>query len=354
MTDFFSRLLQLLQVHRTCVIARIVRQAGSAPRGTGTRCIILPDGSIEGTIGGGLLEYRVIEAARGVFKDGRALLLPFRLNGGELAASDMLCGGEVDVYLEAVDAGNRASLAVFEAACRAIESGRRGRLATLIAPGKTAAAASGRLYLDADGSRVGELGAECEPDRPSLGQLEAAPAPALVNIDGIDAPLFIEAVELADILYIFGAGHVSTCIAPLARSVGFQVVVIDDRADFASRERFPSADAVRVLPFREAFAGLVITATSYIVIVTRGHQHDGEVLRNALLKSNGYIGMIGSRRKRDTLYAALREEGYAQAQLDRVHCPVGLAIGAETPEEIAVSIVGELIEVRRAMRATGR
>lgn len=148
-------------------------------------------------------------------------------------------------------------------------------------------------------------------------------------------------------LYIFGAGHVSRPTAELASAVNFRTVVLDDRADFANRERFPQAAEIHVLPdFKDCFAGLEVNDNSYIIIVTRGHLHDKTVLGQALATPARYVGMIGSSKKRNAIYDALRDEGVAQKEIDRCYCPIGLSIGAQTPEEIAVSIVGELIQKR--------
>ena len=128
---------------------------------------------------------------------------------------------------------------------------------------------------------------------------------------------------------------------------GFDVVVIDDRSEFADPVRFPEAVAVNTIAgFDRAFENLTVTADTYIIIVTRGHLHDRGVLEQALKTPAAYIGMIGSRRKRDAIYDRLLKDGFTQADIDRVHCPIGLKIGADTPEEIAVSIVAELIAVR--------
>jgi xanthine dehydrogenase accessory factor len=156
----------------------------------------------------------------------------------------------------------------------------------------------------------------------------------------------VEPLRPEDVVHIFGAGHISTFVAPLAKMVGFRVVVIDDRQEFANRDRFPHADDILLLPFSEAWNAISLTRSSYLVIVTRGHAHDTTVLRGAVREDVAYVGMIGSRRKRNVVYRALMGEGVPPELLDRVHSPIGLDIGAETPEEIAVSIVGELISVR--------
>jgi xanthine dehydrogenase accessory factor len=149
-------------------------------------------------------------------------------------------------------------------------------------------------------------------------------------------------------MYIAGGGHVALPTARIAAQTGFEVTVIDDRAEFARPERFPWAARTRVAPeYADCFAGYAPEARDYIVIVTRGHRYDGAVLAQALQTRAGYIGMIGSSRKREQVYSALRGQGVSEEDLARVRCPVGIPLGAETPEEIAVSIVAECIARRR-------
>jgi len=159
--------------------------------------------------------------------------------------------------------------------------------------------------------------------------------------------ILIEPVLPAATMFLFGAGHVAQPTARLAAFVGFRVRVVDDRAEFANAQRFPEADEVRVVTdFDSALKGLAIDRNTFIVIVTRGHLHDKTVLMQALRTEAAYIGMIGSRRKRDHIFKALLKQRFTQADLNRVHSPIGLDIGAETPEEIALSIVAELAQVR--------
>ena len=158
--------------------------------------------------------------------------------------------------------------------------------------------------------------------------------------------ILLEPIFSEPTVYIFGGGHVSEQLSPLAKKVYFKVVVIDDREIFANRTRFPEADEVIVSEFEKCFNQLNIDETSYIVIVTRGHLYDGFVLKQAVKTKARYIGMIGSKRKIRTLYQNLMEEGIAKDALARVYAPIGIDINSETPEEIAVSIVAELIKVR--------
>jgi xanthine dehydrogenase accessory factor len=148
-------------------------------------------------------------------------------------------------------------------------------------------------------------------------------------------------------VYIFGGGHIGARLVPLCHLLGFRTVVVDDRAEFASRDRFPLAGDVIAAPsFDRIIDDLPIGEDSYVVIVTRGHGGDQAILRQVLRRRPGYIGMIGSRRKRGLIFEQLAREGCTPDDLSRVHCPIGLPVGAETPEEIAVSIAAELIAAR--------
>jgi xanthine dehydrogenase accessory factor len=175
---------------------------------------------------------------------------------------------------------------------------------------------------------------------------------ALIDID--NNHYVVAPIQPPDTAYIIGAGHVSKEIALLTKQVGFRTLVFDDRGEFANTERFPDVDGVYVCgDFAGVFDTFAITPGSYIVIVTRGHRFDKEVLAQALGTDAGYIGMIGSRKKRDYVYSQLRNEGFDSSELERVYCPIGLAIDAETPAEIAVSIVAQMIHHRANRRKNG-
>ena len=171
-----------------------------------------------------------------------------------------------------------------------------------------------------------------------------------VSIEYIDAKHpenFVADFGLKSTAFIFGAGHVGKALEPVLRYVNFTTKVIDDRPDYANRERFPEADEVVVIDsFLDAYQGVETDENSYIIIMTRGHSADYDVLKQTLGKTVGYIGMIGSRGKVAQLYKMAKEDGFTQEQLDRVHSPIGLEISAETPEEIAISVVAEMIKVR--------
>lgn len=166
-------------------------------------------------------------------------------------------------------------------------------------------------------------------------------------IEAADPGDFIEEFKLRSDAYIFGGGHVAYALEPLLRHVDFTTTIIDDREEYANADRYPDAERTLVCgDFDHCFDGVETDDDSYIVIVTRGHRGDLQVLRQALQRPNAYIGMIGSRRKNKLLFDTLLEEGVTQEQLDCVHAPIGLRIKSETPEEIGVSIVAEMIQVR--------
>ncbi len=353
MEKAFEDISKLLQEGQKVVLASIIRQVGSSPRTIGTKCIVLEDGSIKGTIGGGLLEYQVMERAKESLKEGKSAIIHFKLTGDEVAKSDMLCGGVVDVYLEPLFPENAVARDIFKRISSFINEGRKGLLLTLVSDGIKSEDETNRLLIEEDGSTMGEIRTVSEEGKQKLAKYLKIKAPKLMEIEKGKESVFVEPVRPYDILYLFGAGHVSTFVASLASMVGFRVIVIDDRKEFANKERFKEADELIVLPFSDVFKKINISSSSYIAIITRGHIHDLNVLREALKKSDGYIGMIGSRRKREIIYQALIKEGVSDERLKQVHSPIGMDIDAETPEEIAVSIVAEIIRVRASSNISG-
>jgi xanthine dehydrogenase accessory factor len=352
MSEIYRKAAEVLTAGRRCVLATMVRQAGPSPRHLGTKCLILEDGTIEGTIGGGLLEARTIQTARAVFETGRPARMALSLTGRDVAETDMLCGGNVEVFLEPVLPQDPSSLALFRRLRSLVTRGGKGLLATVMDAGHWPTGTAARAFLAEGEEVIGDLGLAIgtwEALGRSIGKILDAGRPQileLVSASGASVPVFAEPLVSAPALYVFGGGHVSSEIVPLAGRCGFRVVVIDDRAEFAGAARFPSAAEVIQASFYGAMERIPVDASSFLVIVTRGHLHDKAVLAQALRTDARYIGMIGSRRKRDIIYAALLEEGYTRADLDRVHSPIGLDIGAETPAEIAVSVVAELIRER--------
>jgi xanthine dehydrogenase accessory factor len=256
MNDIYQEIVRIRAEGEEAALVTIVSATGSTPREEGAKMLVRADGSILGTIGGGSLEARVIKEAIKVIGQGKPKQLHTGLTAKEVEADGMLCGGEVEV--------------------------------------------------------------------------------------------FIEPILTPPTLYIFGGGHISLSLARMGKPLGFKIAVIDDRPDFANADRFPEADTVLAEDFSKAFPKLKIDKSSYIVIVTRNHQYDGVVLEWAVGTKAKYIGMIGSQAKNKAIFSHLSAKGVTKGQLARVHAPIGVEINAQTPEEIAVSILAEIVKVRRS------
>jgi len=251
---------------------------------------------------------------------------------------------------------------LFEEIVRMRRAGERGALATIVhTNGSIPSYESSRMLVREDGSIAGTIGGGCveaevwaaakevmqaEQPRKMTFNLNQDAAYDSGLICGGTLEIFVEPILPQPLLYIFGGGHISSAVARIASSAGFSVTVADDREAFSNTERFPMADKLYTT-YEEAFAKIAPNGSAYLLIVTRGHRDDMRVLAWAVRTEARYIGMIGSKRKVLSVYKALEKEGYLPEEFDRVHAPVGLDIGALTPEEIAVSITAELIAVRR-------
>ncbi len=252
---------------------------------------------------------------------------------------------------------------IYEQIVKLRSEGRRGAVATIVnVRGSVPSFETAKMLVRDDGSIVGTVGGGCveaevwqaarevmesEKPRTITFNLNQNPKYDTGLVCGGTLDIFIEPVLPPALLYIFGAGHVALSLYQTAKAAGFDVSVIDDRESYANRERFPEANEVIAEDFDKAMARLSPNETSYVVIVTRGHRDDMRVLRWAVQTQARYIGMIGSKRKTITIFRELVKEGLSENLFERVHAPVGLDIGAITPEEIAVAITAELIAIRR-------
>lgn len=352
MKDIYEKVIELAEKGRFSVLATIIRQTGSTPRGIGTKFVIMEEGSFEGTIGGGQLEAKVLEEAKEVFKIRAPLRLNFVLKGTDVEKTEMLCGGDAEVFLEPVSPDNPGHIDIYKRAIEVIGRGGAGMMVTAVDTKRWKSGQVPKIFLEPDAGSVGSLAGHPGIEDRLAGEMSSILKKRQpINVTFGDAgaeqvEFFVDPVMSEPVLYVFGGGHVSLQIVPLAAMVGFKVVVIDDRPEFADPRKFPEAMSVHEYPFEGVFDRLPIDQSSYIVIVTRGHLHDRTVVIQSLKSQARYTGMIGSRRKRAIVYKKLLEEGFTQADLDRIYSPIGIDIQAETPEEIAVSIVAELIKVR--------
>ena len=348
MIKLLQSICHLLEEGEDLVLATIIDHSGSTPRSVGTKMVVRPDGTIIGTIGGGLAEFHAQKLAREVYKTGKALTETVEFTGADAAATDqMICGGRLEILLELILA-DPENLKELKELIAALQNGHKGFLIKALDAADEEVRRMEWCLVNNDSVTLGTF--PCPDSLISSLTGEAANAKKSLAVTVENKRFFVEPTILPGTVFLFGAGHVSRPVAELASLVDFQTVVIDDRLEFANAERFPKADLLKVVQsYSQSFEGLEINRDSYVVIVTRGHLHDKTVLEQALKSSAGYIGMIGSKRKRDLIYQELLGKGFTKGDLGRVCAPIGLAIGAETPEEIAVSIVAELIQIRADM-----
>jgi xanthine dehydrogenase accessory factor len=370
--EIWAEAVRTLERDKPFALATVVNVRGSTPREVGAKMIVRDDGQF-GTIGGGCGEAEVFRKARVLLEDGgEARLAEVDLTGDFDQQEIGTCGGVMDVFIDLWRP--REDLETARRLAEAAEHNRPAALLTVVDPGIGAGSQPGG---NGSAAKVGDrtvvdvsrraapldgfagLGAAAAQ---TLGERTADAVAALFEIgaDGAVRPatriepsgaprVFLDPITGAQRLIIAGAGHIAQPLAQLGTMLGFHVTVIDDRAAFANRERFPNADKIVVRPFVAAVEALELDRHCYLLSVTRGHAFDEEVLRAALKRRNGaFIGMIGSRRRVRATLERIAESGVPAAEIDEVHAPLGVDLGAETPAEIAVSIIGEVIRERRS------
>lgn len=337
-------MVEFLRKKESFAVATLFDKTGSAPRSDGAKMMVQADGSITGTIGGGRLEAVAIELARKVIAERETVVQRFDLTSKDAAASDMICGGKGEILVDFIDALDENNQAIYSSAAEIALHGGKGWLITILGKTiETSGISRQQCLVKPDKTMIGSV--ICNPDL--LENLINGPAKISLHSEVFEGQrILVEPLQEGGTVYIFGAGHVSQKIAPLSEGVGFRTIVLDDRADYANRERFQGSVETRVIDTFKKLPELNIDKDSYLVIVTRGHLFDKDVLEQVLRSKAAYIGMIGSRTKRDLIYKELIERGFSFEELSHVYCPIGTAIRAETPEELGISIVGELVKVR--------
>jgi xanthine dehydrogenase accessory factor len=340
----YSELLRLARAGRRAVLATVVKTDGSSPQVAGASALFTTDGLACGTVGGGFVESEIVQAARTALRGRGSRLIRFDLSDESFEDADGVCGGGMTVLLDAAPDRNVRALGLLAAA-----GGKRraGVLATFVERGR--------------GDRIAGI------VRRWVLSSGRAPAPSAAGFPGFAAAiatvwtenrpqwleegrrcLYLEPHAPRPRLVIAGAGHVGRAVARLGTFLGFEVAVVDDRAEFASQGRFPEAEQVVVADPATYLGALRLSATDHVVIVTRGHRGDENALRACIRRRPAYLGMIGSRRKIELMRERFLRSGEAtERQWARVHAPIGLPIGSRTVEEIAVSIAAELVRERR-------
>lgn len=316
MRKLSQKVVEALERGENTVLVTVLESHGSAPRGIGACMLVYEDGTTVGTVGGGKVEYAAtVEATRHLHDEG-CFAETYNLTNNEAGSLGMVCGGEVSVLFQPIAPGTEIA-ATFR---RLAEEAERECPVCLV-----------RRY--AQGRLVESQVTADAPPRPRLDR------------EG-DGYVLYEPVCSAGCVYVFGGGHVSQALAPLLSSIDFRVIVYEDREEFAQKVLFPTAEAIVLGRFTEVSEKISIKRDDYVVIMTRGHQNDYEILAQALKTDAAYIGCIGSRHKVAYTKERLIKDGFTEEEFARVRAPIGLDIGAETPAEIAVSIAGQLIAHR--------
>lgn len=333
MKKLFTILLRELEANRPAVLCGIVASHGSTPRGAGAKMLVLEDGSTVGTIGGGAVEYRAARLAGELPAKKESRFESYRLTPGDVADAGMICGGDVRVYFQ-----------YFDPADREVQDALENALALLDAPGPSWLVTA----MDGSGWRMGTFDRTNGLRRLEIPMERLKP---LLGSRGMLAEgepvLFAEPLARAGTVYLFGGGHVARELAHILAMTDFRVTVYDQREQAVTGEFFPEASALTCGPFPEALERVgEITEEDYVVIMTPGHQGDYEVLSQVLRTPAKYIGCIGSKRKIAVTRERLLADGFTEAEIGRVHAPIGLPIGGETPAEVAVSVAAQLIACR--------
>lgn len=334
MNTIFAKLLYELEEGRDAVLVSIVSDQGSAPRGTGSQMLVGRSGQLLGTIGGGAVEKRSEERAlsllsESTFPQGGEHLHEFRLRENHAEDIGMVCGGDVTVLFQPISGADELWRTVAEKLLEQI-----------------AARKAGWLIQRTDGGTPTLLGESGNV----LAGATLPNAERLMGSGGILADgYFSMPLPIGERVVLFGGGHCALALAPLLKSVGFRVTVMDCRPEFANAERFPWAEQTICGDYLHISEYLTLHEDDYVVVMTNGHSHDFEVQEQVLRGPLAYIGVIGSKTKTAAVNQRLRAAGISEEAIQSVHTPIGTAIRAVTPEEIAVSIAGELI-YERALR----
>ena len=337
MKEVAAELEQWLRAGEPIAIATVVRITGSAPRPLGATLIARVGERIAGSVSNGCVEAAVYEEAMAVLADGRPRVASYGISDEFAFTVGLSCGGAIDVLIEPVGAFHRAALA-------AVRSEHAVVLARIVEPGDRTAT----VALLRDGGAEGwsdELATVRPQALVALGDGRSRSAATRLR-DGREATVFLEALAMRPLLFIVGATHVAQALTPIAKSVGYRVVVADPRAALADRERFPLADEILLAWPDQALRRAHLGASAAVVILAHDAKFDHPALVAALRSDAGYVGAIGSRTTNEQRFAWLRGQGFTDADLARVHAPIGLDIGAATAEEIALAILAEVVATR--------
>lgn len=348
MQDVFQEAVNELEKGNQMVVATVVHTKGSTPQKPGAKLLVRNDGSGVGTLGGGCVEGDIWFAASQLLKrGGTTQYRDYELNE-ELAAQDgLVCGGTMYFIIDPIYSADEYLTYAKEIEA-AYAGGPSVALATLMKPGEFSTENTGsKLFIRENGETQGTLGAP-ELDHDAIKKARDLMAMGknerVKTRDG--AEYFLEAYTTPPQIVLCGGGHVSKAIAPLAKNLGFRVFVTDDREEFANSERFPEADIIVAKNPEDAIPELPLNANTFVIIATRGHRYDNVALKAAANTPARYVGLLGSKRKTIMIYEDLLRSGMSLERVRELRSPIGLDISARTPEEIAISVISEILMFR--------
>lgn len=331
MKELFSKLYELLQNGENAVLCSIIESFGSTPRKAGAKMLVYGDGEMLGTIGGGIVEFNAINTAKELLKTKESKTETFSLNREEVLDSGMVCGGKVTVYFRCFSHDNNDDKIVIKAINDSLLGEKNLWLITEICEGK-----KGKIFL---------FDKENGVSFSKIGENEIKPY-IKNNATLINKKYFADPLVSGGFVYVFGGGHISQALVPVISKVDFRAIVVEDREKFADKNLFDGVHSTILTDFSKVKDKIKVTDNDYIVIMTRGHEKDFEILEFALSTKATYIGLIGSRHKWAYTEEKLRSDGYTKSDIERVINPIGLHIMAQTPNEIAISIAAQMIKHR--------
>lgn len=330
MKSMFAKLLYLMEKNVDTMLVTIVSHMGSAPRGTGSQMLVEARGRVLGTIGGGSGEKEAEKLAMALLEKKQSGLHDYVLRRNEKEDIGSVCGGDMTVYFQYIPADSAEWKNLAVSLCDAAAQKKRTWFVQRLNGGAPA-------LLAADGTAI--CGAAPEDAKALCGEGSI-----------LLGDCFSMTVPIGERAVIFGAGHCALALCPVLAMVGFRVTVFDNREEYARPENFPQAEQVICGDFEKISEYLTLTPEDYVVVMSSGHSHDLVIQQQVLRMDLRYVGVIGSRKKTAAVNARLREMNVPEDAIESVHTPIGMAIKAVTPEEIAVSIAGEMILVRAEHR----
>ncbi len=329
MEKIMPKLLEKLKKNEDTVLAMIINDAGSTPRGSGCAMLVGKEGILEGTVGGGTVEVLSEQLGKDLIDEKRSMEKHFVLAPSKTEDIGMICGGNVDIYFQYIDASEKGW---HEIAMAFLESRDKKEAVWLV------------LSFD------GKLGALFSKDGEFLAGSKDIDSSGLLLEGCVKSEKYFSVyLAVGERAIIFGGGHCAQALANILKTVGFRIVIMDNLEEFASRELYPFAERTIVGDFTKLSEYIDLKDDDYYIVMTNGHEFDLQCEEQLLKRPFAYLGVIGSRRKTATINNKLKEEGFSDEAIASIHAPIGLKIKAVTPEEIAVSIASEII-LERALR----